>query len=180
MMRGEAYGLTEEDAEAGAGTRFTMPSDVTAAKVRIQALMASVSADVAACAQLSDADRTAWALFYAGWRAFYCLDAAGTCTEPASTIFGSGGALDACDLWENQLADWQKKLSATCKLSAPIDVPPVPIAKQPDAMGDWLKWGVIGLGIFLAIKVVGETGLPQLFPRKDGMIRVRESRRAKR
>jgi len=152
--------------EAGAGTRIVTPGDVTAAKVRIDTLMKSVTNDVAACSQLSDADRTSWAIFYAGWRAFYCLDPSGSCTEPASTLFGSGGALDACDAWENQLAAWQSKLSATCKLSSPIDVPPVPIAQQQDTVGSWIKWGAIGLGLVLAIKVVGETGLPRLFPAK--------------
>lgn len=142
----------------GAGTRFVWPSDVRDAKIRIDAKMKSVANDMAGCAALSPSDKASWMLFFAAWRAFYCDDMAGTCTQPDVEWFGSGGALDTCDQWEISLFQWQNRLAAVCRLSAPISKPPTPIGDQQDAVAEWLK-GATGLVVAGTVAYVAVSAL---------------------
>lgn len=130
-----------------AGTRFVWPADVTAAKKRIDTLVTSVTVDVGKCTTLSQTDRDAWTQFLFGWRQFYCGNDTGSCDDPDSPIFGSGGQLDQCDQWEIALAAWQKRLAVTCHLTAPQDVPPKPIGDQPDPTNNVTTWLALGTAI---------------------------------
>jgi len=155
--------------EAGA-TRVIWPSDVIDRKTVIDAKMTSVGADVGACAAFSDADRAAWAAFYLAWRKVYCLNALGACTAPDSSIWGLGGQYDDLETWDSNVYAWQLKVAAAgCKSSAPVVAPPTPTGAQASdvgAVGEIVKWGAVGLGVYFLLTVVGKTGLPELWPPK--------------
>jgi hypothetical protein len=166
-MRGEAAYLSTEGpsyVEAGA-TRIIYPQDVRDAKNRIQAKFASVDTNVKACSALSSADASAWAAFYLAWRKFFCRDDVGSCSEPDVSIFGLGGQMDDCEVWEAQLFGWQQKLSKTCTLSAPLTAPPTPTGQQPEPITTALAWGAAIVGGILLLSVIDKTGLPRLWPK---------------
>jgi hypothetical protein len=138
-----------------------LPQDVRNVKNEVGATMESLRRDVAACQALSPAERNAWNDFYTSWRKFFCRNETGTCTEPDYAIWSLCDQITDAEEWRSRMYQWQDRLAAVCKLSAPTG-PPAPM-EHPEV--DWIKWAAIGAAALTALYIVKQTGLPRIFPK---------------
>jgi hypothetical protein len=161
-LLGEAGALsTDRPRDGGEAGAWIYPSTVKEAKNRIDPEIAATKRDADACTTITADERAAFDAFYAGWRQFYCLNASGTCTEPDASIWGLGTQMDQAEGYETRLAQWQALLASKCALSTPVVTPP-PAPPDVNAIARWVG---IGLGALAVMYIVGQTGLPRLFPR---------------
>jgi hypothetical protein len=103
----------EQGAVQGIGSApwgFVTAGDVRTRKDELNATVESLDADVVHCAALDGATLGAWNEFVASWRTFYGDD-------PSWWDAGAQGR-QAGD-YADQILDWQNRLAAVCKLSAP-------------------------------------------------------------
>lgn len=158
------------------GFRVIWPGDIIDRKNVIQAKMTSVANDIAACKALPADEAAAWAAFYSAWRKYFCLNDSGTCDQPDYRVFGMGGQYDDLEVWDANVYAWQQKVAAAgCGVSDPLVAPPDPTASQENkdigALTELVKWGVYGMGAYLAIRVVAGVGLPRVFGGTKGQRR---------
>jgi len=122
------------------GLEFVTPGDVATRKKELDAAVSATSADVAACATLDAPTRAAWSSFAGGWATFMG-------DEPG--WFNSGAQGRQAAEYADSIRDWQTKLAAVCKTSAPLVV-----QQKPDPTVSVLKTVAIVVGLVVGGVVV--------------------------
>lgn len=116
----EGRRLPGEAVRYATGLRVVTPEDVKQAKLRLDGKYKSVEEDVMGCASLGEPERRAFAVQVRTWRTFFCGGQPG-CAEPAVSYGQLGTQMDEVERYDKQLYDWQRKLSAKCTLSLPVE-----------------------------------------------------------
>ena len=151
-------------------TRLIYPADVVSRKNDINSKVIALTNDITSCTAAPTNLSTDWQAWVTTWKQFYCNNSTGTCTEADYSIWGLGGQYDDCEMYDQQVYQWQQKVAQTCTLSEPSTPPPVPTIAQQDYVNKaldvtgagvskalWSAAGLIGIAAaaYVAVKFVG-------------------------
>jgi hypothetical protein len=127
----------------------TFVTGTTVADIQKQLQSAGKATDdsVRQCANIDQATRAAWGLFYVSLQDFVSQD---------PSFWGAGAQTDKAQALQKTLFDWQTRLSKTCALATPIEDPGPKPNPAVDQLVLVLKWTAVIVGVAGGAYAIGK------------------------